>query len=234
MSGMTNPALWERLEAHALDDPAVERPYTAKLAADAGWSQTDAARVAGEYRRFLYITQVVEAPPAPPDPIDEAWRTHLLYTEDYWERLVPDVLGRPLHRDPETATDVAAQKRFWKAARPAYAAAFGAPPPPDIWVDPRAPTMGGTIGTLMILGIGGGLLSFFLMFLVGWILGIDVGGPVETRFEKVFTAIFMICWAMAFLSPVWAWLVTRGQKRLKSRRRPKPGSVGFSIGYERS
>ena len=231
---MTDPSLWQRIAGFALDDTEAEHPYSAKLADEEGWSLSDARRVAEEYRRFLYLSQILSARPAPPEPLDAAWRTHLLYTRAYWQDLVPNALQKPLHRDPEETADPAAQKAFWRAARPAYAAEFGAPPPPDIWVNPRAPTMGGVIASLMILGIGGAMVAFLVMFLIGWVLGIDVGGPVNTGFEKVFTAIFLLGWTAAFFSPLWAWLVTRGQKRLRSSRRPRPGQIGIGITYSRS
>ena len=234
MGRITDPALWKRLQGLTLATAGGEGAFTAKLARDEGWSAEDAARVAGEYRKFLYLAPLTDAPPAPPAPIDAAWRTHLLFTQSYRDGLETDVLGAPFHRDPGTVRDPGAQRAFWAAVRPAYEAEFGPVPPPDIWVDPRAPTMGGTIAGLMIVGIGGGLLSFILMFLLGWMFGIPVGGPVDTAFEKVFTAIFLLGWTAGFFSPLWAWLITCRQKRLKTTRRAKPGTIGISIGYGRS
>ncbi|MEL7462254.1 MAG: hypothetical protein AAFX45_03025 [Pseudomonadota bacterium] len=228
----TNPGLWKRLCAHRFDAAKGTAPYSVKLAQTEGWSAQDAARVIEEYRRFLYLARARGLDPVPPQPIDTAWKIHLTYSRNYWDALVPDVLGRPLHRHALAQSDTARRKAAFGALTSAYEEDFGAPPPPDIWVDPARKTWGHWVAILMFGGVAGGFAAFGLMFLVAALVGIETGdGTVDTSVERAGAALFMLCWAAAFFSPLWAWLLTRGHPRLKSSKRARPTTeIGISFG----
>jgi len=128
--------------------PEAALSFSARLARENGWSAATAERVIEEYRRFVFLAATGDAPATPSDAVDQAWHLHLTYTRDYWQRFCPDVLGRALHHGP-TAGGTDEHRRFYRQyadtlAR--YEAAFGAPPPSDIWPsaarrlndDPRA------------------------------------------------------------------------------------------------
>jgi hypothetical protein len=74
-------------------------------------------------------------PVTPPDAVDQAWHLHLLYTEDYWKRFCPEVLQQELHHTPTAGGESERTKfRDWYGRTLAsYQAAFGEPPPEDIW-----------------------------------------------------------------------------------------------------
>ena len=140
--------VWQRLSIYEIGPAQAALPFAARLARDNGWSIAAAARVIEEYRRFAFLAATGEAQVTPSDAVDQAWHLHLTYTRDYWERFCPDVLGTPLHHGP-TAGGPDERNRFFAQyadtlAR--YEAAFGVPPPSDIWPsaaqrlldDPRA------------------------------------------------------------------------------------------------
>lgn len=128
-----NP-LWAMLSAYDIGPSDTALPFTAKLARENGWSAVRAERVVLEYRRFLFLAATGTAA-TPSDPIDQAWHLHLTYTQDYWERLCPCVLGRPLHHLPSSGGPAALHRHFdqYAATLARYEAAFGTSPPADIW-----------------------------------------------------------------------------------------------------
>lgn len=229
----SNPDLWRKLQAYHFDDLKVELPYSARLTQDEGWSATDTGRVIDEYRRFLYLSQIMDGNLAPPGPIDAAWTRHLLYTRDYWERFVPGVLGgRALHRATAIAKDQAEQRAYLQALRVAYRREFGEAPPRDIWVHPLRPDFGALIAIFMIAGFFGGMLAFGLGWAISFAMGLEFGGEVRTLPEKVASAVFIACCASFVLSPLWAWIVTRFQNRLKTNKRTGGWSTSVMISVD--
>ncbi len=100
---LTDPvatALWSRLQAFELDPPGLTRTISARIAEENGWTTEYTRRAVEEYRRFLFLTQVAGRPVSPSVAVDVVWHTHLLYSRDYWGRLCGEVLGGPLHHDP--------------------------------------------------------------------------------------------------------------------------------------
>ncbi len=140
--------VWQRLRGYEIGSPEAALSFSARLARENGWSAALAERVLDEYRRFAFLAVSGDTPATPSDAVDQAWHLHLSYTRDYWERFCPEILGSPLHHGP-TAGGSAEHRRYYRQyaetlAR--YEAAFGAPPPSDIWPsaarrlidDPRA------------------------------------------------------------------------------------------------
>ena len=78
-----NP-LWQQLCAFVFDDPAMEPPFTCRLAEGQGWSEEFASRAVEEYRRFLYLAATRPGPLVPSEAVDKVWHLHLLDTRSLW------------------------------------------------------------------------------------------------------------------------------------------------------
>jgi len=128
--------LWASLSTFQIGS----RPSTfeRRLAADNCWSETHAARVIREYRRFLYLASVASFEVTPSKAVDAAWHLHLEDEPHYREALCERLLGRMLEHRPGSG-DPLEEERFRQQYRETlalYANVFG-PPPADIW--PAAP-----------------------------------------------------------------------------------------------
>ncbi len=146
--GIADHPVWQRLDRYDIGPADAALDFTGRLARENGWSRRHADRVLAEYKRFAFLAVTTGQPLTPSDAVDQAWHLHLTYTQDYWGRFCPDVLGRALHHGP-TAGGAAETHRFFdQYARTlaAYRAAFGEAPPADLWPaaaqrlrdDPRA------------------------------------------------------------------------------------------------
>ncbi|MDO5625772.1 MAG: TIGR04222 domain-containing membrane protein, partial [Pseudomonadota bacterium] len=133
-------ALWQRLHAHAFEDADHARTLCARMAQANGWPPAHAQRVLHEYRRFLWLAVRLNGQVCPSDAVDEAWHAHLLDSRAYFGDFCPRVLGRALHHFPSrgSADEGARHQRCYADTLAAYEAAFGQPPPPDIWPAPAA------------------------------------------------------------------------------------------------
>jgi hypothetical protein len=130
--------LWLSLSTYEVGPADAALSFTQRLARENGWSAAHAACVFEEYRRFLYLAVRAPHPVTPSDAVDQAWHLHLTYTRDYWERLCPNVLRRPLHHGPTKGgreEGARFHEQYAQTLR-SYEAAFG-PAPADIWPDAR-------------------------------------------------------------------------------------------------
>ena len=132
---------WHRLEAHNIGPPDASLTFAARLARENRWTDEYAARVILEYKRFCYLARIA-APGeqvTPSDAVDQAWHLHLTYSRDYWEEFCPNVLGADLHHGPTAGGSVERARYYdqYAATLSAYEAAFGEPPPADIWPDAK-------------------------------------------------------------------------------------------------
>ncbi len=127
--------LWQNIQELTLAEIDAELPFEAKLAYQCHWTMEFSRRVIGEYRRFLYLTQVATSPIAPPGAVDQAWHLHLLQTHFYWDVMCHGLFGKKLHHTPTRsgAGGRAADATRYDNALRAYREAFGTEPPPDIW-----------------------------------------------------------------------------------------------------
>jgi hypothetical protein len=134
----TAPPLLQALSAYEVGPADADFSFTARLARENGWTSAHAERVFEEYRRFLFLAIAAGHEVTPSDAVDQAWHLHLTYTRDYWERLCPEVLGRPLHHGPTKGGRAEGERFFEQYAQTlrAYEAMFG-PAPADIWPDAR-------------------------------------------------------------------------------------------------
>jgi hypothetical protein len=202
--------LWQRVDAFALDDPAAELPFSARLARENGWSPRHAQRVIAEYKRFLFLaaTAPPEAPVCPSEAVDEAWHLHLCYTRSYWHDLCRDLLGRPLHHEPTRGGGEQAvnHRAMYEHTLAAYRAAFGSEPPRSVWpsaderfaarparkVNPAAhwlvpkPPVAAIVSRLRRkLARVAGLGTAAMLPLVGWVNPLDLPGPDFLKFYAV-------------------------------------------------
>ncbi len=112
--------------------------FEGRLAAENGWSEAFASRVAVEYRRFLALVAIGDEQLTPSDAVDQAWHLHLAYTRDYWYDLCRNIVGRDLHHEP-TSGGIDQREHYrdcYARTIERYRATFNETPPGDIWPDP--------------------------------------------------------------------------------------------------
>ena len=127
--------IWIALSAYTIGSQDAVIPFADRLARETGWSRAQAARVLGEYKRFCFLAATAGHTVTPSDAVDQAWHLHLTYSRDYWERFCPDVLGRPLHHEPNAGGAEQRHRHFEQYAQTlkSYESAFGETPPADLW-----------------------------------------------------------------------------------------------------
>lgn len=130
--------LRQALQKFEVDAPGAQLTFTARLGRENRWSQTYAARVFAEYKRFVYLAVTAPHPVTPSDEVDQAWHLHLAYTESYWTDLCGGLLQRPLHHGPTRGGQAEDDKFYDWYCRTleSYARTFGHAPPADIWPPP--------------------------------------------------------------------------------------------------
>ena len=133
--------LWEKLRSFVLDEPGAAYPFSARLAkrnAYGGWNLGYALRVIEEYRKFLYLLKTAGHWVTPSKSVDEAWHTHLLYTQSYWIDLCCNIFGEPIHHHPGNGNpdDTEMWEAIYERTLDDYSKVFGTPPE-DIWGKPN-------------------------------------------------------------------------------------------------
>lgn len=131
--------LWVALLNYSIGPDDAALSFAARLARENGWSEAEAERVIGEYKRFCFLAVTAGHEVTPSDAVDQAWHLHLTYSRDYWERFCPDVLGRPLHHGPTAGGAGEGHRYFEQYARTlhSYERIFGESAPDDLWPDAR-------------------------------------------------------------------------------------------------
>lgn len=127
--------LWQRLAAHDIGPAGATLSFAARLARENRWSDDYSSRVIVEYKRFCYLAVTAGHEVTPSDAVDQAWHLHLTYSRDYWEVFCRKVLQADLHHGPTAGGQIERARYYdqYAATFRSYEAAFGAPPPPDIW-----------------------------------------------------------------------------------------------------
>jgi hypothetical protein len=127
-------ALWLRICKHDLDRAAAY-PFTARLAAENGWSALYALQVIEEYRRFCFLAAAAGHPVSPSDAVDQAWHLHLLYTDDYWNVWCTQVLCHQLHHGPTKGglTETKKYGDWYGHTLESYRIFFRCTPPENLW-----------------------------------------------------------------------------------------------------
>lgn len=143
LTDASSQALWTRLQAFELDLPDRDGALRYRIASENDWPLDFTDRVVEEYRRFALMAKVLGHPVSPSDAVDQVWHAHMLNSRDYWGRFCTDVLGSPLHHDPNPggADATRRHRQQYENTLAAYERVFGAPPPEDIW--PRDPAVFG-------------------------------------------------------------------------------------------
>jgi hypothetical protein len=127
-------ALYQKIQAFALDEPNVYFTYSQRLARAHRWSNDYSQRVIEEYKKFLFLAIAAGHPVTPSVAVDEAWHLHLTYTRSYWDELCGQVLGKPLHHHPTQGGQQQRQlfENYYAQTLESYQQFFGCPPD-DIW-----------------------------------------------------------------------------------------------------
>ncbi len=136
---MRNPELWTHIRIHPLVAPEHEDAFLLKLMQGEKWTLSFAKGAIEEYRRFLYLTQVMTSEATPSGPVDAVWHLHMTYTRDYWQGLCRDVLGRDLHHNPGAGPEE--MPRFieqYEQTKRWYQDEFGHAPDRKFWPHARA------------------------------------------------------------------------------------------------
>lgn len=125
--------LWHRLRTHRFGDPSAALDLRRRLAREQGWSLAEADHALEEYRRFCFLACAAGHPVTPSEAVDQVWHLHLIYTEDYWLRFCPEVLGTALHHGPTRGGPSEARRYAaqYAATLKSYEHYFG--PPPERW-----------------------------------------------------------------------------------------------------
>jgi hypothetical protein len=124
---------YSKIEALPFDEKPVALHFLARFARDNGTTMAEADRLAFEYRRFLAI-KAVRGRAVPPPAIDSVFHQHLTFTRSYTRFC--DVLGLGfVHHEPCEGGDGEAMAATYGRTRALYAAAFGAAPPVDVWIE---------------------------------------------------------------------------------------------------
>jgi hypothetical protein len=176
---MRRKNLYERISMHGFG-PEGRHAFEARVGAEQGLGEREAALRVREYLRFVYLTQISGTPLTPSKKVDEVWHLHLTMTRDYWEVFCAEVIGAPLHHDAASGAAADAKHAAQYADTLAlYVREFGAAPPDDIWPRGRAKRRQPVVGTIMV-GLGAVFMAFgasggpFLMLFFG-VLGIALG-----------------------------------------------------------
>lgn len=126
--------LWQRIQAHVLDDPQSASPFSLRLATENRWQPGFTRRAIEEYRRFAFLAVAAGHPVSPSEAVDQVWHLHLLYTRDYWGEFCPKTLGAPLHHGPSRGGAVEVEKfADWYGKTLASYRGFFGEPPADLW-----------------------------------------------------------------------------------------------------
>lgn len=171
--------LWQRIKAHTIGPSDASLTFAARLARENRWSLPHAERVIGEYKRFCFLAITARHEVTPSDAVDQAWHLHLTYSRDYWQTFCPHVLQSDLHHGPTKGGPVERDRFYhqYAATLAAYEAAFGAPPPPDLWpsahrrfaVDPRGVRVNFSDGIILKRRVA--LALGLLLVMGGWLAG---------------------------------------------------------------
>ncbi|MCB1316892.1 MAG: hypothetical protein KDK27_13100 [Leptospiraceae bacterium] len=131
-SGFT---VWKRLSTYQFDGVDAALPFSRRLAREQGWSTEFANGAIEEYKRFMFLITVSEAPCTPSQAVDAVWHTHLMYTREYWQNFCANILGQPIHHSP-TQGGPAERRKFiyyYKRTLALYQLYFETKPPSQFW-----------------------------------------------------------------------------------------------------
>jgi hypothetical protein len=139
-AGDFDTALWLRLVDFHVDPAGAELTFLRRLAREqVGWTLADAEQAWFEYLRFLYLACKCDHPVTPSNEVDAVWHLHLTYSENYWKKLCPEVLGFEFHHGPTQGGPQEGQRyrEQYQRTLSSYAVCFGSPAPQRFWPKPE-------------------------------------------------------------------------------------------------
>jgi hypothetical protein len=125
----TDPHLWNRIKIAPLPVSKARHEFAQALAYAIDLPVFEAREVVEEYRRFLYLATITEAPRVPPEAVRKAWMMHAQSPE--YAAFCAEVLGKPLGFDDGTRKFGA--HTAYRRTLDAYMREFAARPPAVIW-----------------------------------------------------------------------------------------------------
>lgn len=127
--------LRSQLESFVIGPAGSSLTFERRLARENGWPGPYAARVAAEYKRFIFLMAEAGHPVTPSEQVDQAWHLHMVYTRSYWTDLCERIVGRPLHHTPTEGGSSEERKfeQWYIRTLDTYRQFFGQEPPADIW-----------------------------------------------------------------------------------------------------
>jgi hypothetical protein len=128
---------WQKIRSFEIDDAGSDQTFTDRLAGENAWSHEFAVRTIEEYKKFMFLLCIEQGSLTPSDEVDQVWHLHLLYTESYWDRFCPDILGMKIHHGPTKGGEPEHDRfrELYQKTLKAYFMAFNQHPPRDIWPD---------------------------------------------------------------------------------------------------
>lgn len=107
---LSQPELWRKIRNYPLpwreefdNDVSPPRKVTTfrdNLRLEDNWTETSAAQIEAEYRKFLYLKAIDGGILTPSSAVDRAWHLHLALGDDFDTRLGDKVLGRRIPHRP--------------------------------------------------------------------------------------------------------------------------------------
>jgi uncharacterized protein (TIGR04222 family) len=127
--------IWQKIQTFSLDNPAVEVPFSQKLAKEQKWTSSFTHRAIAEYKKFMLLCATCPNGASPSDTVDKVWHLHLTYTTNYWVDFCQNTLGKEIHHHPSHggATENQKHQDWYEATLKHYITYFDQPPPADIW-----------------------------------------------------------------------------------------------------
>lgn len=133
---MTNENLYNSISEYKFDDAYkdVDICFEQKLYdSNLGWDKNYINKVIVEYKKLMYLASIYKNI-SPPDPIDQVWHQHILYTFDY-KNFCDKYIGFFLHHNPERFTKPNPSGiDIYALTVELYEKEFGYKPPLDVWV----------------------------------------------------------------------------------------------------
>lgn len=135
---LTDPHLWDRIRAAPLPVSRARHEFHETLAYQLDLPAYEARELVEEYRRFLYLVAITDAPRVAPEPVRKAWAMHA-QSPDY-SAFCAGALCRSLVLDDGTRK-FGANSAYHRTLE-AYVSEFGTRPPASVWpqaISPRIP-----------------------------------------------------------------------------------------------
>ena len=132
-----NQNLWLKVARFPLNDPNATYPFSAKLAANQGWSEDKTWRVIAEYKKFMFLCMTAPNGASPSPEVDECWHLHLTFTANY-AAFCAETSSKFIHHNPSKGGTTEHHRHidWYEETLKNYVQTFQQIPPSDIWTMP--------------------------------------------------------------------------------------------------